>query len=378
MSTDAQTQTIPQENDASSKSAAPEIKSLERVYSIPLINDTLNYAHDTLSKNTYTTGAYSTAQSLSLTAYRVSEPIQVRLAPLIVRADGIANKGLDLAESKFPYPFHVQTEELVGDIKTSTDHAYKTFDDNVRTPAYKAFDDRVKTPAYGLATKADASLTPIIDRLETVVHRITPQREGSDASSESSTDSQASTTQLSRAYRLSVGLKDQIILLSSEQVKQLQSQSVILQKATETIYKLNDSLASTYTSAKDRSVALGKDATTRVQTLSNQIIQELQRAQNELQTSTASLPASVQAQLAPLRQSLSQTVADVSAILRDSAIPASEKVTKIGSAVQERAGPLLEKTVKALKEAAFGSKKEETKEETNGSAEPTTNGNAPH
>lgn len=42
---------------------------------------------------------------------------KARLAPVIGRADGYANKGLDALESRWPYPFQVSTEEVVGALK---------------------------------------------------------------------------------------------------------------------------------------------------------------------------------------------------------------------------------------------------------------------
>lgn len=42
---------------------------------------------------------------------------QVRLAPVIGRADGYANKGLDVLESRWPYPFQASTEEVVGTLR---------------------------------------------------------------------------------------------------------------------------------------------------------------------------------------------------------------------------------------------------------------------
>jgi hypothetical protein len=78
------------------ESQPPTLKSVQKVTSIPLINDGLTYAHNTLSQNTYTQRAYNTAQSISLTAFRVTQPIQARLAPIIQTADGLAAKGTSL------------------------------------------------------------------------------------------------------------------------------------------------------------------------------------------------------------------------------------------------------------------------------------------
>jgi len=86
--------------------------------------------------------------------------------------------------------------------------------------AYNAFDTRVRTPAYGIAQSADKSLSPIIDKLELAVNKLSTQP----ASSEPTDD----LSQIGRAYRLSIIAKDQIVLLSSEQIKQVQSHSIVV------------------------------------------------------------------------------------------------------------------------------------------------------
>ena len=126
---------------------APQLSVLTRVASIPLVSDSLAVVHSTLANNVYTKTPYSAAQAIGSRAYRVSEPFQARLAPVIVRADGLANKAVDVVEQRYPYPFHTPTEEIYGALKQRGDHAYGV--------ANKTIDDRVKTPAYGFAQGID-------------------------------------------------------------------------------------------------------------------------------------------------------------------------------------------------------------------------------
>lgn len=86
--------------------------------------------------------------------------------------------------------------------------------------AYSAFDARVRTPAYGIAQSADKSLSPIIDKLELAVNKLSTQP--------ASTEQTGDLSQISRAYRLSLLAKDQIVLLSSEQIKQVQTHNVVV------------------------------------------------------------------------------------------------------------------------------------------------------
>lgn len=90
----------------------PEYKSLEKVQAIPLVHDSLSYAHSVFSSNPYTSYVYTTGLGLSTTAYNYSKPVQARLAPLIDRADGVALQGLNAVESRFPYPFQTPTEDV--------------------------------------------------------------------------------------------------------------------------------------------------------------------------------------------------------------------------------------------------------------------------
>jgi hypothetical protein len=90
----------------------PEYKSLEKVHNIPIVHDSLSYAHALFSGNPYTAYVYNTSLGIGNSAFAYSKPVQARLAPLIVRADDVVLKGLDAVESKFPYPFKTPTDEV--------------------------------------------------------------------------------------------------------------------------------------------------------------------------------------------------------------------------------------------------------------------------
>jgi hypothetical protein len=130
--------------------AAPEFTVFNRVAQIPLVNDTFSAVHTSLISHRLTRSPYSTAQAISLSALRASEPIAAKLAPIIIRCDGFANKGLDAVEARYPYPFTVQSEEIIKAVKERSyarDIA-RALDERVRTPAYSAVQgiDQVRTP----------------------------------------------------------------------------------------------------------------------------------------------------------------------------------------------------------------------------------------
>ncbi len=205
--------------------SSPELTVLNRVVSIPLVNDSLSAVHASLISNPLTRSPYNTAQALSSTALRYSEPFAVKLAPIIVRADGYANKGLDVVESRYPYPFTVQSEDIIKALKERSDYARaaanKTLDERVRTPAYSAAQgiDQVRKPLKALSFRRSSiqkRLAPVVDYL---VSRLGTQEGASQTESK---------YQYQRAYALSRDLKDQILDYSGAQLHQLQSSSVLV------------------------------------------------------------------------------------------------------------------------------------------------------
>ena len=207
--------------------AAPELTLLTRVASIPLVNDSLSAVHATLTSNPLTRSPYNTAQALSSTALRYSEPITSKLAPIIVRADGYANKGLDVVESRYPYPFTVQSQDVINALKERSDYARgvanKTIDERVRNPAYSAAQgiDQVRTllcPPFerNSSILPQKRLSPVVDYL---VSRLGTQEGASETESK---------YQYQRAYALSRDLKDQILDYSNTQLHQLQSSSILV------------------------------------------------------------------------------------------------------------------------------------------------------
>ena len=131
----------------SSPQQPPTLTIFSRVASIPLVNESLTSIHAVLVNNHYTSVPYVTAQNLGKSVYHISEPIQVRLAPVLIRADGLANKSLDAVQSYYPTPFTITSEELRKEVRQRREHAYNT--------ANKALDDRVRTPAYSAAQVID-------------------------------------------------------------------------------------------------------------------------------------------------------------------------------------------------------------------------------
>jgi len=119
-----------------------------------MISSSLCTINDALSNNAYTRSPYAHAKELSTSAYKLTEPMQVKLAPLIVRADDLANKAVDVVESRYPYAFKAQPEEVasyVRERRASTSTYVQERVNNVN----KAIDANVKTPAFNVAEGID-------------------------------------------------------------------------------------------------------------------------------------------------------------------------------------------------------------------------------
>lgn len=132
----------------------PEFTILTRVASIPMIHSGLETLNGTLSSNVYTRSTYNSAKELSTNAYKLTEPLQVRLAPLIVRADGFANKAVDAVESRYPYPFKAKPEDVAAFVQEGRQSASEYV--QVRLDeANKTLDEKVRNPALNVAHELD-------------------------------------------------------------------------------------------------------------------------------------------------------------------------------------------------------------------------------
>ncbi|TFK44975.1 hypothetical protein BDQ12DRAFT_642067 [Crucibulum laeve] len=351
----------------------PEITVLTRVASIPMISSGLETLNNTLSANAYTRSPYSTAKGLSTTAYKYTEPLQVRLAPLIVRADDYANKAVDVVESRYPYPFKAKPEDVVDYVRERRESASHYVHECVNE-ANKAIDEKVKSPARNVVHDIDQRFAPIVDYFEVAVSRLNNSEAGP------SSPSADAKYQYQRALALSRTLKDNISVYSNEQLKQLQAQSVLIQRATETAHTITTLATSSLNTAQSR-----------INTLSDNMLAELQK----LQASTAALQSSlhsssqIQSQIPPqiqqtyaeLSAALTATVNDLKAIMTQKDLPLQEKVGRVGHEVKERVTPLLEGVRKGVSEVLTkrgvdteskenGAEKKENGFEKNGNGEP--------
>ncbi|KAL4261646.1 Lipid droplet-associated perilipin protein [Pleurotus pulmonarius] len=372
--TETQTSTIPMPNGTESNPSehpAPEITFIHRVASIPLVYSSLQTIHDTLASNAYTRTPFSTAKDISATAYKYTEPFQARFAPLIVRADGYANKAVDIVESRYPYPFQVKPEEVATFVRERRDSAVSV--------ANKSFDEKVKSPAFNVAQGIDNRFAPIVDYIEAQVN-------GSEAGPSTPPDAKY---QYQRALALSRTLTGRAYVYSGEQIKHLQTQSVLVNRAMETAHSISELASSSLSTAQ-----------TRVHTLSDSMVLELQKIQTSAQALSTSLAASaselqtsirsqasaippqfheqlahLQGQVHELQTSLGATINELKGIVTAKDVPVQEKVTKITAEVKDRVTPLLAIVQARVTEILSGKKTGEDAHTNENGQPPTSNGN---
>ncbi|KAJ7091529.1 hypothetical protein B0H15DRAFT_778532 [Mycena belliarum] len=295
---------MPSSSSSSASSNAPELTIITRVASIPILAYAIQQVSSTLASNRYTSTPYSTAKGLSASAYKYSEPLQVRLAPLIDAADGYANKTVDFVQSRYPYPFEAQPEEVASYVRERRQSAVDYVEQSRQT-ANKTIDEKVRTPAIHVVYGIDQRFTPIVDYLEktAVTHLNT---------SSAPADTQH---QYQRVYVLSRNVTGQLYDYSH--------QTVLVQRASQTA---------------DSITALASTANGRIHALSDSLLSELQR----LQQSLAATGASVQHQTTAASHELGETIASLRTIVTTPDLPLNEKVVRVGAEVQGRVRPILD------------------------------------
>ncbi|KAG2356005.1 hypothetical protein BDR07DRAFT_1464281 [Suillus spraguei] len=246
------------------QSKVPEITVLNRVAWIPLIVSSLEQINAILEKSMLTRFPYHAAQAFIKTAYNYSEPIQIRLAPLIVCADDIANKGLDALESRYPYPFQPSLRKYQATyVKLQEGHS------------------RMSNP-----------LQLALQRYQINIHK---------------------------------HLNDNVYVYSSEHLKQVQHQSVLIERTT--------------ISANSMTTIASKKINNNVSTVFRIVARKLIFEMLDIQQSTAELPQAMQT----IYPEVSKTIADLRNHFSDPYIPIVKKISLVGKVVRERVSPLLEK-----------------------------------
>lgn len=126
--------------------------SLSRVSHIPIVECGISTLHSRLSTTPIVRRPYALSLSVSssLTPYLQSACTHFPFAPFLSYGDRAANKGLDIAQEKWPYPFQSKPEQVWNDVRSVAD-------------------SRVVQPAYHIAKSVDQVRRIVLNCLITAV-----------------------------------------------------------------------------------------------------------------------------------------------------------------------------------------------------------------
>lgn len=161
----------------------PSSQAVSRLLSVPLVHGSLQYLHATLAAYPQLLNVATASGHLATGGLRAVEPLAARLTPQLQYVDGLAVKGIDVAQQRFPYAFHATPSDVAHDVKAApaaaqanahalvstytaaiTDSIHKTYSDKVVAPAKGVYEARV-VPTY---TKASATFDDLKEHNEYV------------------------------------------------------------------------------------------------------------------------------------------------------------------------------------------------------------------
>ncbi|TFL01670.1 hypothetical protein BDV98DRAFT_548322 [Pterulicium gracile] len=308
----------------SAPAEASEASVLSRVWSIPLVSSSISAINDTLNSNPYTRSPYAAAVGISSSAYNLTKPIQQRLP--LQTLDGYANKVMDAVESRYPYPFHAKPEEITNYLQQQKQNTNKTLDEKVRSPAYQ------------MAQGIDQRFTPIVDYFQLAVDHTNNGTNGTDGHANDA----ESKYQYQRALALSHRLKDNIYGYSNEQLKQIQTQNALVQRATDTAQHIQELASSTFTQAQSRVHGLSENMLSTLQNLQTSTSASASHLRNELSS------PQLQKNYQEISAGLSTTITHLRDIVSKKDVTVQEKVTLMANEVAERVSPLLARVREAI------------------------------
>ncbi|KAG5650929.1 hypothetical protein H0H81_010504 [Sphagnurus paluster] len=264
--------------------------------------------------------------------------LRTLLHPLIIQANGYANKAVDAVEARYPHPFKAKPEEVASLVRENKKSAEDYVVNSVNV-ANKTIDENIKTPAINVAQGIDQRFSPIVDYFEVAVTRLN----NSEAGPSTPPDAKY---QYQRALALSKTLKDNLYVYSNEQIKQLQAQNVLVQRATETAQSITNVASSSITSAQSRIHNLSDTMLVELQKLQASTASFSTSIQSSVQNSTTQIqyqiPPHIQETYTELTSNLSAAVTELRTIISTKDIPLQEKVSRVGHEVHGRVSPLLD------------------------------------
>ncbi|KAN0061904.1 hypothetical protein ACQY0O_005899 [Thecaphora frezii] len=270
------------------KDAFDHSEALKRIAAVPLISDSLSFAQSTISAHPLLAHTYQFGENAFNSSLKAASPITSRIHPQLAYVDSLAVKSLDFAESKWSYPFHANTNELIEAAKVPADQA-RNFVHAYAAAILKAYEDRVYTPAKNAY---DAHVVPAYDSAQ---HRF----------------------------------------------DEIKSQNAYLQRATEVVKELQTNLAKAVESISSRGKQEGDEATQKAQGISNALFAEL----DKVRSFASNLPEEGRKRVGPILETFSETYERLSKEARNPDVPATTRFVNVLKFVREQSLPALQKAI---------------------------------
>ncbi|KAE8215534.1 hypothetical protein CF319_g3030 [Tilletia indica] len=270
---------------ALSSSKIDEVKnssqSIRRVLGVPLINESLTFATNTINQYSILATPYHLTGSLLDSSLKAAQPITSRLHPQLALVDAWGAKAFDFAESHVPYPFHVTTEEVYKQalaapheiatrLRSMPGDAHRAYETRVYAPAKNVYDERI-VPAYAQAKKENA----------------------------------------------------------------------VFQRAAEVVEQLQAKLSSTLETVRSRGKQDGDEASRKAENIASSLMGELERVRNFI----GSVPAASQQRVQPVLDTFGTTYQNLSKQATDTSIPVSQRLQNILVYVREKSLPALQHAI---------------------------------
>ncbi len=271
------------------KSVQKNSEALQKIFSVPVIADSLKYAQSTLEAHPLIANTYHAGENIVNTGLRAAEPITTRLHPQFAYVDHLAAQSLAYAESKWAYPFQATPGQLYDDARAPAEQARALI-----AQYYEAINK-----AYGTHVKAPAQ--------NVYEQRVAP-----------------------------------IAGSAQKQFEELKSHNAYVQRAVDSLHSLQANLHKTLSRAKENGASANGDAAKKeAQSISNAIFSELER----VRSFALSLPAESRKRFHPVLDTFTEAYETLSKEARNTEAPATTRLQNVLKYVREQSLPALQKAI---------------------------------
>ncbi|KDN50856.1 hypothetical protein K437DRAFT_61222 [Tilletiaria anomala UBC 951] len=152
------------------KSVQDNSEAIQKILSVPLVADSLKYAHSTIEAHPLISQTYHAGENILNSSLKAAAPITTRFQGQLSYVDHLALQTLQFAESKWAYPFHATSAELYDAAKVPAEQARSILKPYTEA-LEKAYGSHVR-PVYDNASKQFEELKSHNAYVKRAVHSI--------------------------------------------------------------------------------------------------------------------------------------------------------------------------------------------------------------